>query len=376
MCSTPLNSNLNILKCIIDVIIEIDSYYNKVLQNFLSPEYTKNKNSLKESINDLIYIINNNRDSDENNYQETIQKNLNHIIANYHTYNKRKLEISNFFNKIRESNEKLVDLINNIIPDFNPLNVSKLNFTLPSIINGDIIKNENVSDYCPISGFNSYLDEENNSPKSKDKEKYSQSIENDYSCTICHENIAIKLCDRCNQLFCETCEKNEKSEEKKTIKCNHDLEEIVSIKESNKIRMVLFLNSLNNYFKRILLKSNYLLKLNEDSENNNSKYIKKTLFEYPNMNIKDDLTEKKYFKCINDILEKTLGIKIFDINNFNISKIDQRLVNLFKNISMEDKKDQINTMSTFDEDVDLDEDEDDFENSIEDETFVKTQIKH
>lgn len=92
------------------------------------------------------------------------------------------------------------------------------------------------------------------------------------------------------------------------------------------------------------------------------------------MNIKNDLTEKKYFKCINDILENTLGIKIFDINNFNISKIDQRLVNLFKNISMEDKKDQINTMSTFDEDVDLDEDEEDFEKSIEDETFVTTQI--
>lgn len=259
MCSTPLNSNLNFLKCSINVINEIDTNYYNFVQNFSSFEYTKNKNNLKESINDLILIMKENRDPDVNNYLATIRKNLDLIIANYQTYNKKILEISNYFNNIRELSEKLVDLINNIIPDFNPpkesfLDVSKLNFTLTFINNGDIIKNENVSDYCPISDYNSHLDEENNSPQNK--EKYSQSIENDYSCTICHENIAIKLCDRCNQLFCETCEKNEKSEEKKTIKCSHDLEKIVSIKESNKIRTVLFLNSLNNYFKRILLKSN------------------------------------------------------------------------------------------------------------------------
>lgn len=94
------------------------------------------------------------------------------------------------------------------------------------------------------------------------------------------------------------------------------------------------------------------------------------------MNITDDLAEEKYFKCINDILENNFGIKNLDIKNFNIYEIDHRLVNLLKKFSKEDKQNQLTSKSTFDISrnlsVEEDEDDDDFDNSIDDENFVKT----
>ena len=91
------------------------------------------------------------------------------------------------------------------------------------------------------------------------------------------------------------------------------------------------------------------------------------------MNITDDLTEEKYFKSINDILENNLEIKNLYIKDFNISEIDQRLVNLLKKIYQENKQSQFNSNSTYDlsRDVLEDEEEDDSDKSIDDETFVK-----
>ena len=94
------------------------------------------------------------------------------------------------------------------------------------------------------------------------------------------------------------------------------------------------------------------------------------------MNIIDDLTEEKYFKSINDILENNLKIKNLDIKDFNISKIDRRLVNLLKKIYNESKQSQSNSNSNSTYDISKyvseDEEEDDDDKSIDDETFIKS----
>ena len=93
------------------------------------------------------------------------------------------------------------------------------------------------------------------------------------------------------------------------------------------------------------------------------------------MNIKDDLTEKNYYNCINEILENNLGKKNLNIKNLNISEIDQRLVRLLKSISREEKEDkqyQINSLSTCDSRyLSGDEEDDDDIDDVENETFVK-----
>lgn len=95
------------------------------------------------------------------------------------------------------------------------------------------------------------------------------------------------------------------------------------------------------------------------------------------MNIKDNLTEKKYYNYINEILENNLDTKNVDIKNFNISEINQRLVSLLKSIYREEKEDnqyQINSSSRYDTGYtgyySGDEDDDDSDD-ITNETCVK-----
>ena len=384
MSSKAQDSNKIFLKDIINIIDQLDIDFNNALRN-----YTQIKNTFKSKIEKLIEIIDSNKDPLDDNYDNYLKDKkacFDNIKQKYKKYNEAIFEIydNDYIKKIKKYNEKLNDLINKIIPDFEPPNANsfscEVNFNLPNI-NNEYSKTEQDRSLSLINGLKSFYNEENN--KNHTKENINQSFENYYFCTICHKEKAIYLCYECNQLFCETCGKLKKSEEKTTNNCGHDLQKIDKIKKSNEIERVLFLNSLNNWLIKIILKSDYLLKkesqdvkLIKDSDDNCENYIKKNLFEYPNMNITDDLAEEKYFKCINDILENNFGIKNLDIKNFNIYEIDHRLVNLLKKFSKEDKQNQFTSKSTFDISrnlsVEEDEDDDDFDNSIDDENFVKT----
>ena len=378
MCSKIQNSNNKILKDIIQLVDNLDIDFNNALKNLLESEYSKIKESFKKEINFLISIFESDLDPLEENYMEDVQNYFNKIKQKCLKYNEVIIEIYDniYIKNIKKYNEELNALMNKIIPDFKPPKANSfssdvhLNLNLNNFSTYTETSNAGQNGSSPFS----VLEEENKNTQTQ--ENISQNFENNYICTICHKEKAIKFCDECNQLVCETCEKKDKW----TNNCKNGLEKISNISNSNKIGKVLYLNSLNNLFKKIILKSDYLLKkeiqdikINNDSDSNSSKYIKKTLFEYPNMNITDDLTEEKYFKSINDILENNLEIKNLDIKDFNISEIDQRLVNLLKKIYQENKQSQFNSNSTYDlsRDVLEDEEEDDSDKSIDDETFVK-----
>ena len=378
MSSNPLNFNKTLLINIKKIIEQIDINYRNALQNLFESKFSQIKINFKEVIDELIEFIEDNKDPYEDNYLKVKNQCFDNIKQNYKKYNEGILEIyeNNFFKIIRKYKEKLDDLINKIIPDFEPPSInsfSKINLNLSYNNNENSYTNDNNLS-CPINGYSSYINKQN--VEAQIFENISQKIENKYFCTVCHEKEAITLCDECNQLYCQICEK---SEDKNSNKCGHYLDKIVNIKESNKIGKVLFLNSLNNYIKKIILKSDYLLKnenqdikFNKDNDNS-SKDIQITLFEYPNLNIKDDLTEKKYFECINYILENNLGVKNLDIKNFNNSEIDNKLISILKRISKEFKQDQINSISTLDisRNIYEEDDDDDFPQQVENETFVK-----
>ena len=358
MCSKVQNSNNKILKDIIKLVDNLDIDFNNALKNLLASEYSKIKESFKKEINFLISIFESDLDPLEENYMEDVQNYFNKIKQKCLKYNEVIIEIYDniYIKNIKKYNEELNALMNKIIPDFKPPNANSfssdvhLNLNLNNFITYTETSNAGQNGSSPFS----VLEEENKNTQTQ--ENISQNFENNYICTICHKEKAIKFCDECNQLVCETCEKKDKW----TNNCKNGLEKISNISNSNKIGKVLYLNSLNNFIKKIILKSDYLLK-------------KETLFEYPNMNITDDLTEEKYFKSINDILENNLEIKNLYIKDFNVSEIDQRLVNLLKKIYQENKQSQFNSNSTYDlsRDVLEDEEEDDSDKSIDDETFVK-----
>ena len=374
MCSKAQDTNKKILKDIIKLVDQLDKDFNNALKNLLTSEYSKIKESFKSEILDLISIIESNIDPSEENYLKDVQNYFDKIKQKCQKYNEVIFEIyeNNYIKKIRKYNEELNVLINKIIPDFKPPNENS--FSSDVHLNLFSKFNESCNTGQNGSSSLSFYDEE--SKKTQTQENISQSFENNYICTICHKEKAIKFCDECNQLVCETCEKTDKW----SNNCKYDLQKISNINNSNKIGKVLYLNSLNNFIKKMILKSDYLLKnesqdikLNNDGDSNSSKYIQKTLFEYPNMNITDDLTEEKYFKCINDILENNLEIKNLDIKDFNISEIDQRLVNLLMKINKENKQSQSNSNSTYDisRNVLEDEEEDEDDKSIDDETYFK-----
>jgi hypothetical protein len=142
------------------------------------------------------------------------------------------------------------------------------------------------------------------------------------------------------------------------------------MKESHKMGENKFLNSLKIFFKRIILKSNYLL--NEQTENinayeiNSSKinHIKKYLFEYPiikDINNINDSTELNFLISINNNLVKNLEIKNIDINSWNIFELNKKLVSSLKDIFLDEEE--------------LDDDDNAENNDITDEKYYKRKKK-
>ena len=122
MCSMPQNSNKNFLKNIMNIIDQIDIHYNNDLKYLSTSQYTQIKNKFKSEIKELIDIISMDKKSYEDNYLEGIQECFDNIKEKYKKYNEFILEIyeNNFIKKIKEEKEKLNDLINKIIIDFDP----------------------------------------------------------------------------------------------------------------------------------------------------------------------------------------------------------------------------------------------------------------
>ena len=139
------------------------------------------------------------------------------------------------------------------------------------------------------------------------------------------------------------------------------------------------MNSLNIFIKRIILKSNYLLNyqsqkltLVKDSDINSSKinFIKKKLFEYPIINEINDSIEINYLKSINDILVNNLEINNIDMKSFNLSDIEEGLVNSLKNIFMKKK-----IHSNFDLSKSIEERNEDIDEDIYTEEEIKDESR-
>ena len=93
-------------------------------------------------------------------------------------------------------------MINKIIPDFEPPNINSFSsdaYLNLSNNNDECSKTEQNHSLSLISGFQSFINEDNN--KIQTKENISQSFENNYFCTICHKEKAINLCYESNHLI-------------------------------------------------------------------------------------------------------------------------------------------------------------------------------
>ena len=139
MSSKAQDSNKIFLKDIINIIDQLDIDFNNALRN-----YTQIKNTFKSKIEKLIEIIDSNKDPLDDNYDNYLKDKkacFDNIKQKYKKYNEAIFEIydNDYIKKIKKYNEKLNDLINKIIPDFEPPNANsfscEVNFNLPNINN-------------------------------------------------------------------------------------------------------------------------------------------------------------------------------------------------------------------------------------------------
>ena len=154
------------------------------------------------------------------------------------------------------------------------------------------------------------------------------------------------------------------------------------MKEQNKMEKKLFLNSLTIFFKRIIIKSNYLLNnqiqkikfiKNDDVNSSKINFIKKIYFEYPiikDINNIDDSTEKNFLESINNILVNNLEINNKDLDSFNLSEIHEDLVSTLMNIFMEEKNEKKNSDSQRKELIKQEQEIDDDDNDVDDDDIT------
>ena len=256
-----------------------------------------------------------------------------------------------FINNIKEYNKKLLNLIDDIIIEFEPpkensffsdknielstsekTNMLNNNYTYEQIGPNDLY--ENLQD-CTLFNKNDNSKRENNIDNEQNKEIC-------YFCTICSKKEAIYLCDDCNQLFCQDCFEFIKQNDNSNNKCQHNNKKKLSdIKGQNAKGIKLYINSLKHFFKSILIKSNYLLnnEIIKYKSMNDSQidYIKKIYFKYPFIEkINDFNSEINFLKDINNILTNNYKIENLDSRSFSISNIDKKLVNLIESLFIDD----------------------------------------
>ena len=279
--------------------------------------------------------------------------------------------------KIKEYNQKLNDLINNIIIEFDPPKANSLNNDInktisqnSSEVNDDYSKEKN-DQRAIFEGYSSF--DKNNKSNSQINDDNKQKKEIYYFCSVCSKEEAIYLCDNCNQLFCQECFEIIKKFDNTNNKCEHNPQKISDMKSKNEKGKIVFLSSLKNFIKSFIIKSNFLLnsEIIKSKSRNDSviKYIKKIYFNYPFLDkINDFNSEINFLIDINNIVVDTFNIKNLDSKSFCISDMDKTLYDSIVSIF----KDDPNNYKNIGENV-REISEDEYENTdiIEDEIYIK-----
>ena len=360
-------------------------------------EIEKIKNELKINLNNII------ESEDTKNYEEEFKKTITRLSTSinvktslivkqdclddlkkaFKNYNDNILLLyeNPAIKKIKEYNQKLHDLMYMIIIEFEP---PKEN-TLSNDINKDVSISGNsnkVNDNYSgeqnekktfFDGYSSF--DKNDNSKGQINDGSGKKKEMDYACSVCSKEEAIYLCDNCNQLFCHECFDVIKKFDDTNNKCEHNLQKISDMKSQNEKGKILYLSSLKNYIKSIMLKSNYLFNseiIKSKSMNDSKiKYIKKIYFKYPFIEKINDLnSEINFLKDINNIVVNDFKIENLDSKSFCISDMDKTLLDSIVSIFKDDQ----NNYQYIRENVrEISEDEDDSSKDIENEIYIEEE---
>jgi len=340
-----INSNIKFLNEMNDAIIEIENNCNE-LKAHLNSIFELDIENNKELKNSIMFLSSSIKRKEDLEDKQIILEDLKLAIETY--YKNILLVYENtFIKKIKKSNQYLYELMKMIIIEFAPNENSLNNDINIDVKTYDYYNREPKTLNDHIEGFSLLYEDEISEIQNEQNKESNKEI--DYFCSVCSGEEAINFCDKCNQLFCQNCfkiiEKYEKNESKKYDKndsiCAHNLQKISDIKDQNEKSKMLYLNSLNNFIKNLMIKSNYLFnseRIKSKSMNDSKiEYIKKTIFKYPILEkINDSESEINFLKSINNILINNFNINNLDSKSFCISDMDKTLLDSIEKVFRDD----------------------------------------
>ena len=279
---------------------DIKKYYTSII---------KCCNTIKESIKAFIEWLNSNKISNlSDEHYSNILKYLN-ILKDFN---------SESFNHYKKNSNLIYDnlkLFDNLLNS----SVNNLKETVNSGSSSDMIENPNII-HEPISGYKYYEEE---SEKGENEEEN----EMKFKCSLCGD-IASFLYK--NEFFCQKCQQE---------KLNNDDIDIINLDmiiSDKKWQKEIFLTSISNIFKRVLLLADKFFKKEviklHSIDNKADKLTIIRGFDYPF--IKDENNNLQYiqfFKEIDSLFLKEFGKVQISNKDFKVSKLDKSLVKIINN---------------------------------------------
>ena len=225
---------------------ELKAYLNKIIESEDIKQYEKEFNN---EINNLSMSL----DKDLK-FKQNILDVLKQKFKSYYDYILSLYENS-FIKIIKEYNQKLFDLMDKIIIEFEPpkensLLCSDKNRYLSTSENSIELENNKITDQFDSNNFYEDLLDSSSSNKN-DKDKRENNADNkqnkkiEYFCFVCSKEEAIYFCDKCNQLFCQECFEFIKQNDNSNNKCEHNTQKISDLKGQNEKGKILYLSSVN-----------------------------------------------------------------------------------------------------------------------------------
>ena len=315
-----LNDPKKIIEQIVDAYGKLGSYIeNEIKNSFKNIDF-----DIKNDKNNNINNINNTKDNrakkpqDVDNHIKEIVKKLITIYDNKH------------IQKINELIEKLRLFIEFEPPSMD--NYSNKSNELKSESSTNTSSNENVDEEIFFNLYNINNDGDNDNVNNLNHNNVSKTNTINLFCFYCKIEEAKYYCNHCCRYSCEICFKEKlKDDEEET---DHKFIMMDNKKIENEENKQIFLKSFFNVIKKYILKSNYIIK------NENQDYVNPFTFEklqYPSIRDEDNWDyQKEFFISINytyDIIKKEIDFN----KSINEKELCFFLLNLFNDMF----KDQI-----------------------------------
>jgi hypothetical protein len=247
------NFDIKFVKDIYNIISKINENHSQFLNYLLNLQISKYGKEFLNEVDKFNKVIKNEFSNKIKYFQvkQACLKDLKTIFINY-SESISKIE-NDYIKRMKEYNQELEYLINNINSESELQNLNSFSSDNNiSTNNGSDGDEEKRSSSRIIEGFKTFVEDNNKSLNNDDISEIN------FNCSVCsfeNPKKATIFCDKCNQLFCDSCYDIIVKFDKKDNKCKHNIQNIAKMKEQNKRGKKLFLNSLTIFFKRIIIKS-------------------------------------------------------------------------------------------------------------------------